>query len=40
MVTKFYKVYGKDGHRQKMSFGKSMIYDFFEKWRQKEWLRF
>lgn len=28
MVTKFYKIYGKDGHRQKMSFGKSMIYDF------------
>lgn len=28
MVTKFYKIYGKDGHRQKMSFGESMIYDF------------
>ena len=28
MVTKFYKIYGKDGHRQKMSFGESMIFDF------------
>ena len=28
MVTKFYKIYGKDGHRQKMSFGESMFYDF------------
>lgn len=28
MTTKFYKIYGKDGHRQKMSFGESMIYDF------------
>lgn len=28
MVTKFYKIYGKDEHRQKMSFGESMIYDF------------
>lgn len=39
MVTKFYKIYGKDGHRQKMSFGESMVYDF-RKMETKEWLRF
>lgn len=28
MVTKFYKIYGKEGHRQKMSFEESKSYDF------------
>lgn len=28
MVTKIYKVYGKDGHRQAVSFQKSKTYDF------------
>ena len=28
MVTRIWKVYGVDGHRQRESFGKSYKYDF------------
>lgn len=30
MVTKSYKIYGKDGHRQAVSFQESKKYDFSE----------
>ena len=31
MKTKSWKVYGSDGHRQKISFGKSIHWDFSNK---------
>lgn len=31
MVTKAWKVYGAEGHRQRISFGKSVKYDWSDK---------
>ena len=31
-VTKAWKVYGREGHRIKESFGKSTVYDFSDKY--------
>lgn len=40
MVTKMYKIYGAEGHRQRESFNNSQRYDFFKKWKNKNFRNF